>query len=281
MTDNPLVLRELLQRDFGVDLPISGGGGSPADPIVITTDTVQQAVDVQMQVHRCLGMGRQVAWRLEDPSIGDPARKQVRAGLETVAFLEDQVRTNSEALYFVFEALRDGSSTADLPAPTGFIDPGCGLKLPYQLAWLHLGAVTDNESATPGLGRAVAYDGLGIIGTVYVYDLRERLLSEDVEAERVMTQFRQAVNDVLATNAGAKVTRQGVFRDSAQRGRCLMAVLDLSRNEVTMVLMTVRNGCFVKGRITFDASAPQFGRMAQDCVTAFLEAVRPEVGAGS
>lgn len=277
MTEHPLTLREMLLRDFGVDLPISGGGGRRQEPIVITSATVQEAVDVQMQVHRCIGKGRQIAWRLEDTAVADPASKLVRAGLETVAFLEDQVRTNGEGLYFVFDALPVGASATVLPAPTGFTDPGCGLRLPHQLAWLHLDAVTDNEPEAPGLGRTVAYGGLGLKGTVYVYDLRRPLHSEDVEDERVVAHFRQAVGDALKVNAEAKVTRHGVIRDAAGSGRSLMAVLDLPGEEMSMVLMTVRNGCFVKGRITFDATERKFGDMAQDCVAAFVDAVRPAV----
>lgn len=281
MTEHTVMLREMLLRDFGVDLPIAGGGGRRADPIVVTTATLQEAVDVQMQVHRCIGKGRQIAWRLEDTTVADPATKLVRAGLETVTFLEDQVKTNGEGLYFVFEALPAGASAAVLPAPTGFTDPGCGLRLPHQLAWLHLGAVTDNEPEAPGLGQSVAYGALGLKGTVYVYDLRQPLHTEDVEQERVVAQFRQAVGDALKVNADAKVTRHGVVRDASGQGRCLMAVLDLPGEEMSMVLMTVRNGCFVKGRITFGTTEQQFGRMAQDCAAAFMDAVRPTVGVES
>lgn len=52
-----------------------------------------------------------------------------------------------------------------------------------------------------------------------------------------------------------------------------MAVLDLPGEEMSMVLLTGRKGCFVKGRITFGTTEQQVGDMAQDCAAAFMDAV--------
>ena len=44
---------------------------------------------------------------------------------------------------------------------------------------------------------------------------------------------------------------------------------------MTSVLLTARRGCFVKARITFDATEAAIARMAHESIEAFVEAVHP------
>ena len=268
-------LRELLLADLSTDLPIRGGSGNKAAPIVVTSPDLQAAVDVQMQVLRRLGAGRRVAWRLTEQEVLAPEQKTVRAAIETVAFTDQEVVTQQEELYFVLEALPANATTTSLPAPSGFVDPRSGVRIPYQLGWLHLSGATDNEPDSPGLGWTVAYDALALRGTVYVYDQRARLTSDDVESERVIEEFRTAVRDALGVNPGVEIKHQAMFRDPSGRGRCLLAILDVPGDSMSAVLLSARNGCFVKARVTFDATERHFGRIAHESMEAFVDAVRP------
>ena len=250
MTEPSMTLREMLQRDFGVDLPISGGGGRRADPIIVNTSSLQEAVDVQMQVHRCIGKGRRIAWRLEDTTVADPEQKLVRSGLETVIFLEDQVRTNGEALYFIFTALADGVTTASLPAPSGFRDPGSGLRLPYQLGWLHFDGATDYESRAPGYGHSAAYGGPGTELTVYVYTGGRPPSENGVDAPEVRAEFERAIGDVQKTRAGANEPRRSEVPDRHGTVRFLFASMMLPDDLMTYVMLGARHGHFVKVRLS-------------------------------
>lgn len=50
-----MTLREMLLKDFGKDLPISGGFGQSAeDPIVLTSKSAMDAATTQLEVARCV-----------------------------------------------------------------------------------------------------------------------------------------------------------------------------------------------------------------------------------
>ena len=266
-------LRVRLHRLFGVDLPIAGGSGLEAAPIVVTADELQDAVDVQLQVLRCLARGGGAAWRLVGQEVVGPGL--VRAVIDTLAVDAGEAVVRQEAIHFVLEALPADATTTSLPSPSGFLDPRSGVRLPCQLGWLHLAAATDNEPLEPGLGWSVAYDSPGVQGTVYVYDRGERQDTDEVESERVSDEFRSAITDALAVDPGAGIRHQALFKDESGRGRCLLAILDLPGDSMSAVLLTVRQGRFVKARVTFDASVREIGRMAHESMEAFVDAVRP------
>ncbi len=269
-------LRDRLLREFGVDLPIRDGSGQQAEPIVVTAADLQEAVDTQMEVLRCLGEARRVAWRLIGQEVVVPALKIVRADIETVAQHEHQVVNRKEARYFVLESLSADHTTFSLPAPSGFVDPRSSVHLPTQLGWLHLSGAADNEPDSPGLGWSVAYDSFAIQGTVYVYDRSERQDTDDVQSVRVVEEFRSAVAEAFSVNPSAELKHHAMFKDSSGRGRCLLAILDLPGDSMSAVLLTTSSGCFVKARVTFDATEREFGRMAHESMEAFVDAVRPQ-----
>ena len=268
-----LTLRERLLRDFGVDLPIHGGTGRRDAPIVVSTADLQSAVDVQMTAIGCFGKGRGIAWRLVEQEIVDAGLRTVRVGIETVEIGERDVTTQQEACYFALDAMPTNGTVMSLPAPSGFVDPSSGLRLPYQLGWLQFDGSTDNEPAHPGLGWSVAYGGLGIQATVYAYDQGKAIEPNDLESERVQGEFRTAVEGVLGVNPGASVVKQGLIGDASARGRFLLAVLELPEEKLSAALLTVRNGYFVKARLTWQAKEAEIHRMAQETIGAIIDAV--------
>jgi hypothetical protein len=270
----PLSLREMLLRDFGVDLPIKGGFGRKESPIIVIAKDLQSAVDIQREVLRCLGLGRRVVWRFLEHEVHLPDGT-VRAGIETVSLTDTEVLTTREAYYFVFNALTP--LVAILPVASGCTDPRSGLRLPCQLGWLHYESTIDNEVRQPGLGMSVAYSVFGIKATIYIYDRRMPAIPDDVRSDVVVGEYETAVRDALAANSDrhAKVVDQGFMGGADVSPRALLGILELEAPRMSAVLMTSYEGYFVKARVTWDASEARLHEIALDSIGAIVDAIRP------
>lgn len=270
MSEIPLRLR--LNADFGVELDIEGGTGKKTAPIIVTSRTVEEAVATQMQVLRCLGKGRRIAWRLLGQKAADIAPNAVRTLIETVQFIGDEVITQQEGSYFVLEALPGGYSSA-VPAAHGFEDPDSGLRLPHELGWLHYDGFTDYEQQAPGMGCSGAYGGFGVKGTVYVYRGGCPADVDGVEVEPVRQEFARAVAQLVDMNAGAKQERDDVVRDSAGQARYLYAQFELADRSVSSILLTTRLGRYVKFRMTWEGPDAKIHQLAMDSLRATMRAI--------
>jgi len=59
-----MTLKELLERDFKVELPISGGdGNSIDDPIIIHKKGMNDYVGTEHFILRCMGIGLGIEWK--------------------------------------------------------------------------------------------------------------------------------------------------------------------------------------------------------------------------
>ena len=272
-------LHDLLLEDFGLSLPIHGGTGKKTSPVVITAPTLQEAIDVEMQVLRCLGMGRGVAWRLIEQEVVQSVDKAIRAGIETIQFTEREVAIQREGYYFVLDALTPGANASNLPEPSGFIDARSGIGLPYQLAWLHFKNATDNEPQHPGLGTTVAFGGLAIKGTIYIYASTDPpAIDASVESDRVIEEFRAALGDALRMNEGSTVRSSRMVSDTAGTPSFALAVLEQPDEATSWVILTARDGFFVKGRITCEGAEFRVHQMAHESIVALMNELHPEAG---
>ncbi len=272
-------LHDLLLDDFGLDLPIHGGTGTKASPVVITSPTLQEAIDVQMQVLRCLGMGRRVAWRLLEQEVVQSVDRTVRAGIETIQFTEGEVAIQTEGFYFILNALTPGANACNLPEPSGFSDSRSGIRLPYQLAWLHFKSATDNEPQDPGLGTTVAFGGLAIKGTVYIYENADPPpIDASVESDCVIEEFRGVVGEALRMNEGSTVRSSRLVSGSAGAPFFALAVLDLPDEGTSWVILTARDGFFVKGRFTCEGAEFRVRQMAHESMVALMNEIHPQAG---
>ena len=275
-------LRQQILAEFGVDLPLEGGSGLLEDPYLLACESAVEAANAQLELLHILGKRRRQPWRLQGIEIpGGEDGSLIRAGIERLERHEKEVIAERASCYFRFQQIRDPVSVLTVADAGGHVDPRSGVRLPFQLGWLHLDHATDNEADTPGLGWTVTYESTGMQGTVFVYDHCEPLTSEDVESERVLGEFERAVGDAIGASPGAEVKHQVMFREPSGRGRCLLAILDCVGDSMSAVLLTTSKGCFVKMRITFDASEREFGRMAHESMEAFVDAMRPEARAVS
>lgn len=265
--------RERFREDFGIDLPISGGGGDRHAPVVVTAATPQQAVDVQAAFLRCLGRGQCVAWRyLAQELIDDPFRG-VRVEIERVELTEKEVVTEQANYYFAWQGPAADTALLIPPLPSGHLDPRSSLVLPYELEWLHLDAVTDNEAEQPGLGVSAAYGGVGGKAMLYLYDGGQRVDSAD--PVRIEEEFRRAVGDALRIMEGASIGGAWQMPDDAALAKWRLAILELPDGRLSAVVLGVAQGVFIKGRVTWDATEETLEEMGHACVRAITERVGP------
>jgi len=95
-------LREMLLNDFGHDLPIAGGfGGSKDDPIVILPEAGSDYVKVEYTILQCLGVARQVEWKLVQQALSMYEGKQLdQMKIETKETTEKEIITTTTNYYF-------------------------------------------------------------------------------------------------------------------------------------------------------------------------------------
>jgi hypothetical protein len=100
MTD--MNLREMLETDFGIDFPISGGtGNSRESPIVVHYQQPNDYVGVEYGVLQCVGAGRPGQWKLVRQTLLEyNGRKLDEVQIETQEAMNDAIITQNENYYF-------------------------------------------------------------------------------------------------------------------------------------------------------------------------------------
>lgn len=97
-----MTLKELLQLDFGVDLPISGGyGNSIENPIIIHKAEINDYVGTEHFILNCLGKGRQIEWKFLKQELLNHNNKNIdKIKIETKEKTELEIITQIENYYF-------------------------------------------------------------------------------------------------------------------------------------------------------------------------------------
>ena len=95
-------IRELIRKDFGVDLPIKGGSGnSIEDPLEIELTEINDYIGAEYAFLKFLGIGRGIEWRvMEQALLHHNDRKIDKIVIETKEFTEDEIITQTENYYF-------------------------------------------------------------------------------------------------------------------------------------------------------------------------------------
>lgn len=97
-----LSVRQMLKRDFGVDLPISGGiGNSINNPVIIEPQAGTDYRQVENDYLKYVCMGRKVIWEFigRDP-VGRGDRRMDKVRIGTQEFTPEEVITQVEHYYF-------------------------------------------------------------------------------------------------------------------------------------------------------------------------------------
>lgn len=251
------MLKKLLNDDFFVELPISGGmGQSLLDPIVIETTSALEVRDVQHVVLTCINKALGRTWRIIEIShdSGD-------VFIEKVSFDAIYIEGNevvTERLNFYFKSTCR-EQAADM-VPTVSMPHGYRINLPKQMGWLHFSNLINNEPEHPGLGVTVAYSAPRFKATIYVYNLGLSVIDED----RLGQEFESATNQFLQVNSTAKELGKSE-KDLAKH-----VAFDVE-GAYTSLGLIVCNGYFIKLRVTaaMDAERHDFNCM-NESVQAFF-----------
>lgn len=243
MEQGKVNIREMLKRDFGLDLHISGGLGQRRDdPIVIQDTSPLSASITELQVLRGIGMGRRVLWRtLARTPIQDDSTTLEQVKIETKEVTNTEVITQVENYYFDISASVQKGKSLPLAVTTS---KGCRHNLPYELGWLHYDGSIDNEPQNPGLGQSIAYGAPGTKVTIYVYDKQQTNIPSSIEAVPVIREFESAQSDLLKAHPAA-VPLAPAFSSKVLHIRPFEV-----DGEVSLVALGVCQGKFVKVRLT-------------------------------
>jgi hypothetical protein len=96
-------IRELINKDFGVDLPIEGGNGNSIDnPVIIIKEgNLNDPVGVEYAYLKYLGLGRRIAWKtLDQELLFHEDRKIDKIRIETKETTDAEIITQIEVYYF-------------------------------------------------------------------------------------------------------------------------------------------------------------------------------------
>lgn len=97
-----MTLKDLLERDFGVELPITGGFGNSIDnTIIIHRDSMNDYVGTEHFILKCLGKGRQIEWKILRQELLIHDNKKIdKIKIETKQVAENEIITQIVNYYF-------------------------------------------------------------------------------------------------------------------------------------------------------------------------------------
>jgi hypothetical protein len=97
-----MTLKDLLEKDFSVNLPISGGFGNSIDnAIIIHRDGLNDYVTTEHFILECLGKGRRIEWKIIGQELHTYDNKSIdKIKIETKKVAESEIVTQIENYYF-------------------------------------------------------------------------------------------------------------------------------------------------------------------------------------
>ena len=95
-------LKELLDKDFRVELPISGGyGNSIENAIIIHRKGINDYVGTEHFILKCLGIGRRIEWKILKQELLNHNNRQIdKIKIETKEITQEEIITQIENYYF-------------------------------------------------------------------------------------------------------------------------------------------------------------------------------------
>jgi hypothetical protein len=249
-------MKELLLRDFGVDLPISGGNGNSIENAVqiLEMDSYSLA-SIELTYLQCLGQGRRIKWTL----IGHELLREShgvfeKLKIETVEETASEIITQIENYYFDITTCQH----EQLPLPASIYN----LSIPTVISGYLLKFVENNEFNQAGLGYSLYYGSPGWKATVYIYshNLNDDDPPTSPRESIVKDHFKQIIEDVgrsvesgLRQEMKIKDVYGTILPDTNVEFLC--AELLISEEDELLdsfVFLTVHDGRYFKIRMTTD-----------------------------
>ena len=247
------MLRKLLQEDFNIDLPISGGmGQSASDSIVIESPNKNVASRVEMDILRCINKQLGRHWRL----VGKlRIHADLNSAIEKVSFEakypeDDQIITDTRNFYFDISAL---ALSEEETTPSCYVSVGDDgrFNVPYQLGWVNFTNSIDNETVQAGAGLSVAYDAPCNKVTIFIYDKALAVIDPVIAPTLLEDEFSQARADILTRNPQAKQI------NSVSEDNFRFSAFDID-GDYSAVMLGIKENNFVKTRATMFETKEQY-----------------------
>lgn len=258
------MLRDLLLKDYGLDLPIAGGSGRNAeDPIVIDTDSLYLAIEAQDSIAACLFGGPQHQWRLVAKR-PDPVRPQLECCHYEIRFIDgEQLVAEPRQLHF---------DTRRLQLPAGRSTPACGFALgerfgfglPAQFGWLHFERMAPSPSEPAGL--QLNYGARQTAVELTVYPATEGPITEaglQAEMERALAALQAEFPGLVTASENKSANLRYASFDAGRRFSALA--------------LTSYRGHYCRIRLTLTESAiGQDFQCLMDSLSAMLSHFNPK-----
>ncbi|MFZ0569074.1 MAG: hypothetical protein WCD20_00305 [Rhodomicrobium sp.] len=249
MADEPIILHDLLLRDWGTGLPISGGSGqSRENPIIVTATDADTVALSQLLTLRGLGRGRGIFWRsISRALLGEqwPGVEQFK--IKAVELTDTQVITQTENYYFNVSAMQSAGRTWQ-SLPLLIHHDVSGLTFPYEIGWMHFDRKLNNEAQAPGLGTTLFYAAPHTRCSIYIYDRGYINIPNDVKDELVKDEFENAHGDITVEHPDYER-----WPDPPKRNDCLRRFYRVGNEgyDVSLLVLTASRGRFIKARLTW------------------------------
>jgi hypothetical protein len=97
-----MTIRELIKKDFGVDLPVKGELGNSIDnPLIIERTKINDYVSTEFAFLKYIGIGRRITWKLISQALMSHNGRMIdKVKIETKQITETEVITQIENYYF-------------------------------------------------------------------------------------------------------------------------------------------------------------------------------------
>lgn len=191
--------------------------------------------------------------------------------VETKRLTSTEVVTEETNHYFDVSALRSkdaGAHDQRQAVMPGYVDPATGILFPYEIGWMHLDKVVENESAHPGLGLTISYTALNITASVYVYSRNIKPFPEMFDLEFLSAEF-DAASDLPGFNPGVRLADDRTLAVSSGGTSYLWQAFEIGAHQSVLALTTARRN-YVKLRMTWLAE-PLFDEVANEFIDAVFD----------
>jgi len=264
-------LKELLKRDFGLDLDIAGSCGQRRDdPMIVLSDTETEAAHTELLVLRSIGKGRHILWRsIGIKLISESSPQIIQRKIETKEVRSDEIITQIENYYI----LRKNLDTKVEQIQGQFVvheDRNVNIKFPFELGWLHYDNIVDYEYQEPGPSYSLAYNAPAIKATVYVYPIRDGATSQPSPLHAELELARETI--IHAYGEGAiEHDWEGVI--AGENNLRYYFKREKGPEDTSLLMIFERNGYFIKLRCTF-FDEPLMRDISNDFLESLLALIR-------
>lgn len=258
------MLKELLKRDFGFNLDISGGTGqSREDPITILSNTLQDALHTEYLVFRGIGKGRGIFWRTISAEYVDGIQI-IQRKIETKDVRKTEIIRQIENYYFSRPNIEYNMRELDSQCVI-FSDLANGIVFPYELSWLHCDGVADYiAKGRADLGKSILYNAPGIKVTIYIYPL----VSCDSNQETLELELDAAIEEIKLLYGSDAIGHDWGIQKKFNH-ICYYFIPNFAPNDISLILIASKGDCFIKLRCSF-VDEVFMREICSDFVTSFV-----------